>query len=153
MKIEQAIKQAAFDNEYIKAVVNILYTSSWLSLKNAELLKPYNLTLQQYNVLRILRGQHPEPATVNLLIDRMLDKMSNASRIVDKLISKKLVSRKHSESDRRCVDVIITDKGLKMLAEIDKSQEKWLDFLKHMSVTETRKLNELLDKIRSSEDQ
>jgi DNA-binding MarR family transcriptional regulator len=153
MKIEEAIKQSSFENEHIKAVVNILYTGSWLSLKNAELLKPYNLTLQQYNVLRILRGQHPEPATVNLLIDRMLDKTSNASRIVDKLISKKLANRKHCETDRRCVDVIITDKGLKILAEIDKDQVEWLDFLKHFTKADAKKLNELLDKVRSSEAQ
>ncbi len=152
MKIEEAIKQKSFESEHLKLVINILYTGSWLSLKNTELLKPYNLTLPQYNVLRILRGQHPEPATVNLLIDRMLDKMSNASRIVDKLITKKLVSRKHSEEDRRCVDVIITEKGLKMLAEIDKAQAEWLGFLKHMSKSDAKTLNELLDKVRSSVD-
>jgi DNA-binding MarR family transcriptional regulator len=151
MNLEKAIKQTSFGSEHLKMVVNILYTGSWISQKNAELLKPFNLTIQQYNVLRILRGQHPNPATVNLLIERMLDKMSNASRIVDKLALKKLVIRKHRNDDRRCVDVTITDKGLKLLDEIDKDQKVWLKFLDHISDSEAKKLNELLDKIRITE--
>ncbi len=77
------------------------------------MLKPFKITTQQYNVLRILRGQHPNPASINLIIERMLDKMSNASRIVDKLVAKKLADRKVCPEDRRMVDVLITDKGIK----------------------------------------
>lgn len=148
MKLEKEIKQEKFTSEYQKLNVNIIFTGSWLTMKNSENMKPFNITIQQYNILRILRGQHPEPATVNLLIERMLDKMSNASRIVDKLLAKKLAERKSCSNDRRCVDVIITDKGLKMLSKIDDLFEKWECELKNISVKEAKELNRLLDKLR-----
>ncbi len=88
MKIEDEIKQDKFKSEYQKLAINLIFTGNWINSKNAELLKPYKLTSQQYNLLRILRGQYPKPVTVNLLIERMLDKMSNASRIVDRLVKK-----------------------------------------------------------------
>lgn len=91
MKIEDAIKQSKFKNEYEKLVVNILYTAGWIELEISRIFKEYGITIQQYNILRILRGQYPKPATINMLIDRMIDKMSNASRLVDKLLAKKLV--------------------------------------------------------------
>lgn len=150
MKIQQAIKQGVFKSEYQKLVINIIYTGSWIGQQTADLLKPHNLTIQQYNVLRILRGQYPQPATVNLIIERMLDKMSNASRIVDKLIEKDLVSRNYSKDDRRCVDVIITSKGLKLLEEIDKEEKYWYRRFTTLSETEAAKLNSLLDKLRTN---
>ena len=148
MKIEDAIKQSSFRNEFQKLLINILYTGSWLSLKNAEMLRPYNLTIQQYNVLRILRGQFPKPATINLIIDRMLDKTSNASRIVDKLIEKELVTRSLSEDDRRCVDVLITDTGLALLKEIEHDEMKFLKTFSNLTADEAKELNNLLDKLR-----
>lgn len=148
MKLEQEIRQKKFSSEYQKLIVNITFTGSWLTMKNSEYMKPFKLTIQQFNILRILRGQHPEPATVNLLIERMLDKMSNASRIVDKLHVKKLAERTSCLNDRRCVDVRITEKGLKLLKRMDELEEKWEREFKKISVKEAKELNRLLDKLR-----
>lgn len=148
MKLEEEIKQKNFKDEYEKLVVNILFTGNWMYLVNTKSLKPIGLTLPQYNVLRILRGQHPKPATVNLLIERMLDKSSNASRIVDKLLKKNLVARKICKKDRRSVDVLITDKGLDMLKQIDGFQEEWRKTFKTLNREEAKNLNNLLDKLR-----
>jgi DNA-binding MarR family transcriptional regulator len=148
MKLEEEIKQKNFKDEYEKLVVNILFTGNWMYLVNTNSLKSAGLTLPQYNVLRILRGQHPKPATVNLLIERMLDKSSNASRIVDKLLNKNLVVRKICKKDRRSVDVLITDKGLDMLKQIDGFQEEWRKTFKTLNREEAKNLNNLLDKLR-----
>jgi DNA-binding MarR family transcriptional regulator len=148
MKLEDEIKQGKFRNEFQKLIINLIYTGGWINGRNSEFLKPFGLTNQQYNLLRILRGQYPEPATVNLLIDRMLDKMSNASRIVDKLITKKLVERKACSGDRRCVDVIITDKGLKLIQKIEIEEKNWESLSKNLSLSESKQLNKLLDKLR-----
>jgi DNA-binding MarR family transcriptional regulator len=148
MKLEEEIKQKKFKDEYEKLVVNIIFTGNWMNLLNAKNLKPLGLTLPQFNVLRILRGQHPSPATVNLLIERMLDKSSNASRIVDKLLKKNLVVRKVCKKDRRSVDVLITDKGLELLKQIDDKNKEWQKNYKSLNIEEARQLNYLLDKIR-----
>ena len=148
MKIEEEIKQTEFRNEYQKLAINLLYTGNWINAKNLEFLKPHKLTLQQFNILRILRGQYPNPATVNLLIERMLDKMSNASRIVDKLVAKKLVLRNSCPEDRRRVDIIITNKGLRLLEKIEKDENKWDEKFKNLSLNEAIELNNYLDKLR-----
>lgn len=148
MKLEDEIKQKNFRNEYQKLAVNILLTGSWMSFRSYEMLKPFKLTTQQYNILRILRGQYPNPVTVNLLIERMMDKMSNASRIVDRLVAKKLVERKMKAEDRRCVDVIINEKGLKLLKKIEDSEVKFEVNFRTLSEKEAKKLNDLLDKLR-----
>ena len=140
--------QKNFNDEYQKVCVNIIYTGNWLNLMNCKLLKPFGLTTAQYNVLRILRGQYPKPATVNLIIERMLDKTSNASRIVDKLVLKKLTERKICNKDRRRVDVIITKKGLALLEDIDKPEDEWYSRIKILNKSEAMNLNFLLDKIR-----
>ena len=119
MGIGADIKQKKFKSEFNKVLINLMFTSNWLNEQESQLFKPHGLTLAQYNVLRILRGQHPNPATVNLLIERMLDRMSNASRIVDKLLAKGLVYRSQNEQDRRAVDVLISEKGLDLLSKID----------------------------------
>ena len=129
-------------------LLNILFTSGWLSTKHSTNLKPYGISPQQFNVLRILRGQHPKPASVNLLIDRMLDKNSNASRLVEKLRLKKLVERTICPEDRRAVNVIITQKGLDLLAELDKHETSFLKDLKNLTDKEAEQLNHLLDKLR-----
>lgn len=148
MKLEEEIKQKNFKNEYQKMIVNLIYTGNWLNARNAEFLKPYGVTNQQYNILRILKGQYPEPVTVNILIDRMLDKMSNASRIVDKLLAKKLAERKISKGDRRCVDVVITDKGLKLLDRIEETLKKWEEQFKVIKLNDVKKINNILDRLR-----
>ena len=149
MKLTEAIKQGSFSDEYQKLVVNIIYTGNWITQRNNEHLKQFGLTVQQYNVLRILRGQHPNPASVNLIIERMLDKMSNASRIVDKLEQKKLATRAFCKDDRRKVDVIITEKGMKLLEEIDIEQKEWLKAYHALSKSEAEEVNNLLDKLRT----
>jgi len=148
MKIEDEIKQSRFKNDFHRLSVNLMYTHSWLHLKNQAHLKPFGITIQQYNILRILRGQYPGTATVNLLIERMLDKMSNASRLVEKLRKKGLVQRNTCENDRRAVDVIITTQGLELLDEIEKCDKKWEKQFHVLSAQEVRTLNNLLDKLR-----
>jgi DNA-binding MarR family transcriptional regulator len=148
MEIGKEIKQSKFKNEYHKLLINILFTSGWLSSMHASNLKPYGISTQQYNLLRILRGQHPKPASVNLLIDRMLDKNSNASRLVEKLRLKKLVERTVCPEDRRAVNVIITQKGLELLAELDKMEGAFMKEMKNLSEKEAEQVNLLLDKLR-----
>lgn len=149
MGIAEDIKQKKFKNEFSKAMVNLIYTNSWLNQKHIALFRPYGLTTPQFNILRILRGQHPEPSTVNTLIDRMLDKSSNASRIVDKLEEKELVVRRQCKDDRRAVDVFISSKGLELLEQLDAAMQEWEGSTPKLSEEESRTLNELLDKMRS----
>lgn len=148
MGLVEDIKQRRFRNEYHKAVVNIIYTSNWLNSIHTRFLKQYGISPEQFNLLRILRGQHPKPATVNLLIDRMLDKMSNASRLVEKLRVKGLVERRPSLEDRRAVDVVITQKGLDLLASIDTMIDNVVDIGKKITEAEALELNRILDKMR-----
>lgn len=152
MGIAQDIKQSKFKSQFNKALVNIIYTNGWLNQSQVQFFKSYGLTTPQFNLLRILRGQHPNPATVNLLIERMLDKSSNASRIVDKLEAKALVARKQCSKDRRAVDVVITDKGLSLLAEIDVALDEWEESFRNLTEAECETLNELLDKLRVSKE-
>ena len=152
MRIEDEIKQPTFRDSFHKAQVNLLFTASWLQLRQAVAFKPYGLTLPQFNILRILRGQHPLPATVALLIDRMLDKTSNASRIVDRLEEKKLVTRTVCPANRRAVDIRITVAGLELLERIEHDGVLHVSGLTQLSEAEVRQLNDLLDKIRSGDE-
>lgn len=147
--LEKEIRQKIFRNEFHKLGVNIIYTNNWLHSKHHKILKPYKLSKQQYNILRILRGQHPEACSINLLIIRMLDKSSNASRLCDKLYHKKLITRTTNESDRRQVDILITQKGLDILAELDVIFEKFNNSINSITEEEARQLNYLLDKFRN----
>lgn len=149
MAIEDDIKQKKFKNEYSKVIVNLLYTTSWLNEQQAAIFKPFGITAPQYNVLRILRGQNNKPATINLIIDRMIDRMSNASRIVDRLEHKGLVVRNKCPKDRRAVDVLITEKGLDYLAQLDVALAAWEKKLAVLPEEETSQLNHLLDKLRT----
>lgn len=148
MKIEDEIKQKSFKSPYQKAFINVVYTSGWLQQQQTTLFKPFGITLPQYNILRILRGQHPQPATISLLIERMLDKTSNASRIVDKLEAKGLVTRKQCPADRRTVDVLITDKGLSLLKEMESIEGSETSGIRNLTEHEALQLSELLDKVR-----
>ncbi|WP_421869078.1 MarR family winged helix-turn-helix transcriptional regulator [Marinoscillum sp.] len=148
MGISEDIKQSHFKSEFNKALINIIYTNSWLNQTQIGFFKKFDVTTPQYNILRILRGQYPNPATVNLLIERMLDKSSNASRIVDKLEKKGLVERKQCSQDRRAVDVLITQKGLDLLSEIDGQMGEWENLMQNLSEDECATLNNLLDKLR-----
>lgn len=148
MRIEDEIQQKAFKSEQHKAQINILYTANYLSLKQSAIFKPFGVTLPQFNVLRILRGQHPQPATVNLLMERMLDKTSNVSRIMDKLVAKNLATRKQCPNDRRSVDILISEDGLNLLKKMDDAMEKQEIGLQNITEAEAAELNRLLDKIR-----
>lgn len=150
MRIEEEIKQTKpFANPQIKAVVNLNFTASWLSGIQAEMLKPYGISIQQYNILRILRGMHPKPATVKTLIERMIDKNSNASRLVDKLLKKGLLERNACPRDRRRVDVMITETGLDMVNEVSKALKKHKKFM-NLTDEDAIVLSDLLDKLRST---
>jgi DNA-binding MarR family transcriptional regulator len=148
MEIEKEIKQPKFSSEYQKLIINIFFTSNWLSLKSNQDLKKYGISNEQFNILRILKGQYPKTSSIQLLVDRMINKSSNASRIVEKLKLKGLVTRKECESDRRLVEVLITDKGLKLLVEIDSNGSELDEILKNVSETEAKELNRILDKLR-----
>jgi DNA-binding MarR family transcriptional regulator len=148
MKLEEEISQRKFRNEAHKLAVNIIYTFNWLNSYQSDFFKKYKITGQQFNVLRILRGQHPQPATIKILKERMLDKMSDASRIVEKLRLKGYVKREISVYDRRNCDVSISDKGLTLLAEIDKENDAMDKFLAALNDEEKKQLNDLLDKLR-----
>lgn len=150
MGLEEEIKQGKrFENEYEKLVVNLIYTNSWLSEQQQNTFKPFGITSPQYNVLRILRGQYPEPCTVNTIIDRMLDRMSNASRIVDRLEAKAMVERKVCKTDRRAKDVVITKKGLDVLDEVTEATNAWMKRFKSITEEEVASTNNLLDALRA----
>ena len=147
MSIEEAIHQKKFKNELHRLVVNILYTSSLLHAKHSKILKPYRISSEQYNVLRILRGQHPKQSTVTVIQERMLDKSSNASRLIDKLFKKDLVYRKECKSDRRQVDVKITDKGLELLEKLEAQVDELHSDLDNITEKEASIVNEVLNRI------
>ncbi len=149
MSLETDIKQEKFSSEYSKLVINIAYTNAYLGTIFAGTLKPYDLSMQQFNVLRILRGQHPKPVSINNITDRMIDKMSNASRLVEKLRKKSLVERKKCEFDGRQVDVCITTKGLDVLAELDGIMNDYDKQFHHLPEDEAKAANDILDKLRN----
>jgi DNA-binding MarR family transcriptional regulator len=151
VRLEDEIKQPTFQSQAHKANINIIYTANWLGQRQLAAFRQVGLTAPQFNVLRILRGQHPKPATVALLIDRMLDKTSNASRIVDKLEEKQLVTRTICPANRRAVDIRITEAGLRLLQRIDEeglADPNSIGF-GQLSESELEILNALLDKIRA----
>jgi DNA-binding MarR family transcriptional regulator len=149
MKLEDEIKQYRFKNPFQKAGINLVYTVSMMQNRHMRMLKQFDLTIPQFNILRILRGQHPNSTSVNDLIERMLDKSSNASRIVDKLYIKKLVTRKVSATDRRSVEVGITATGLAILQKIDEQEREFYFGEGAFTADEAELLNDLLDKGRA----
>ncbi|SFU19670.1 DNA-binding transcriptional regulator, MarR family [Algoriphagus locisalis] len=146
--LEEAIKQKEFKDPYNKLVVNLLYTQSYLVSAQNSILKPFDLSPEQYNVLRILRGQNGVPTTVSSIQDRMLNKMSNASRLVDKLKAKQLLERRECPTDRRQVDIVITEKGLQILDELQSHMEGFNNQVVKLTKEETVVMNDLLDKLR-----
>lgn len=151
MRLESEIGQSAFANEYHKLIVNILRTQSWIVTQIKGFLQNFDITVQQFNILRILRGQHPQPTTLNLIRERMLDKNSDASRIVERLRQKGMVERTPSEKDRRTVEIYITQEGLDVLSRIDEEDDFFYSIAKNLNKQEAEEVNLLLDKIRSVE--
>jgi DNA-binding MarR family transcriptional regulator len=148
MQIEHLIKQKKFKSEIEKALVNISFTHSYLSSMLNATLKPHNVSLQQFNVLRILQGQHPDPVSINEITNRMVDKMSNTSRLVDKLDIKELIKRKISKHDKRQVDVTITIRGQNVLSELNLLVDAVIEGHSNLNIQEYETLNVLLDKLR-----
>ena len=149
MKIENEIQQNGFPKIWVKTEVNILFSLAHLQYKNKLFFKSFGISPEQYNVLRILRGSHPNCLTLGKISEKMIDKMSNASRLVDKLEIKQLVSRKLKETDRRQTDICITKQGLALLSEIDKSiNEEVATHYKNFSEKELLLFNSLLDRLR-----
>ena len=147
MKLTDAIKQTKFSSSSQQALLNIVYVASLIRAGQSRFLKQYDLSPEQYNILPILRGQQGNPASIGLLQDRMLDRMSNASRLVEKLKQKELVSRCECPNDRRQVDVLITEKGLGLLQELDPKIKQMDENLKVLEEGELIQLNAMLDKL------
>lgn len=148
MNIQEEIKQSAFRDEYQKLVINQLFTGKWVGDIISQHLKPFGLSSQQYNVLRILRGQEDRAISVNGISERMIDKMSNVSRLIDKLKAKKLIRRKTNSIDRRQVDIEVTELGLNLLDLIDQKEDELNANFYKLSIKEAATLNTLLDKLR-----
>lgn len=149
MRLEDEIKQTKpFKDEFQKLVLNINVTSSYLNTMFAEMLKPHGITPHQYNVLRILKGRFPESYCNQDITQRMIDKSSNATRIVDKLLEKKLVSRTEDKVDRRLVNIKITDKGLKLIETINMNSNVNQEALLSIGEENARLMNQWLDQMR-----
>ncbi len=137
--------KSKFPNNKVKALINIKYTANWLSSNENEFFKPYGISPQQFNILRILRGAK-EAIKVQVIKDRMIERAPNATRLMDKLCDKKLIERIRCEHDRRVVYINISKQGLALLSTIDTSLK--LDFLENLTEIEATQLSNLLDKIR-----
>jgi DNA-binding MarR family transcriptional regulator len=152
MSLSKDIQQREFRSEYQKAILNILYTHNFLITEMSEVFKPFDITRQQYNVLRILRGQYPNPASVNLIKDRMLDKMSDTSRIVERLRLKGLITRSEAQKDKRLAEIKISEAGIELLDKMERPVITFEQTMHTLSEEEAKHLNCLLDKIRGSYD-
>lgn len=147
MGIDKEIQTQNFRNEFQKVGVNIIFTANWFTERFKQILDDYDITNQQFNILRILRGSKRPLSTLQIR-DRMLDKMSDTSRIVDRLVKKELVEKTICEADKRLVDIRITDNGLALLLELDNRNEDTDSLLKGLNLEEAQQLNHLLDKLR-----
>ncbi len=147
MGIDKEIQTQNFRNEFQKVGVNIIFTANWFTERFKQILDDYDITNQQFNILRILRGSKRPLSTLQIR-DRMLDKMSDTSRIVDRLVKKELVEKTICEADKRLVDIRITDKGRALLLELDNRNEDTDNLLKGLNQEEAQQLNHLLDKLR-----
>ena len=148
--ISDEIKQSSFKNEETKAVINLIFTGNFIVQRQQAFMKPFGITMQQFNVLRILQGQKGQAISVLSITERMLDKMSNASRLVDKLFAKKLVSRVQCEKDRRAVDVYILPAGSALIAQIEVHLDEFGKQISQLGEENLKQLNELLDQFRAS---
>lgn len=147
MGIDKEIQTQNFRNEFQKVGVNIIFTANWFTERFKQILDVYDITNQQFNILRILRGSKRPLSTLQIR-DRMLDKMSDTSRIVDRLVKKELVEKTVCETDKRLVDIRITDKGMALLLELDNRNEDTDKLLSGLDEQEAKQLNHLLDKLR-----
>ncbi|HRQ49665.1 MAG TPA: MarR family transcriptional regulator [Agriterribacter sp.] len=148
MSLEEDIHQTTFRNEHQKGMINMIYTCNWIMERHKKILGREKITPQQFNILRILRGAYPKPISTMQIRERMLDKMSDTSRIVDRLTVKGLANKKTCLSDKRLVDIAITPKGMAVLERLDQRNEEMDALLCALQEPEVQLLNQLLDKIR-----
>ncbi|MEM6767277.1 MAG: MarR family transcriptional regulator [Bacteroidota bacterium] len=151
--LEEEIQQVQFRSEFQKTALNLILTHNWFKAVVQQFLKPFGITMQQFNVLRILRGMYPQPITTAEIRNRMLDKMSDSSRIVIRLHDKGLAHKKVNAKDKRLVDVTITEKGLKLLKELDVYEQKMDYRFKGLSEEEAAQFNHLCEKLRREGDE
>ena len=149
MEIEKQIKQKQFKNKIEKTIVNIAFTHSYFSSRINTVLKIHNLSSQQFSVLRIIKGQQPRPVSIGDITSRMIDKMSNTSRLIKKLEEKGLVQRINCPFDRRQVDIFLTFRGCQILDKLNDLVEAAIAENKYVSDEDLTKLNLLLDRLRS----
>jgi DNA-binding MarR family transcriptional regulator len=149
MKIEEEIKQTVFRSPHQKVGINLIFTYNWLINKHKDFFKPYGITNQQYNILRILKGQYPKSISGADIKERMLDKNSDVSRLIDRLLLKKLVIKSQCPSDKRAADVAIHENGLALLKEVDLKVNSLDSSLGSLTNEEATQLSALLDKSRT----
>jgi len=149
--LKKDVFQHSFRNEYHKGIVNLVYTYGYVYTQLQKHFSEFDLTMQQFNILRILRGVYPHACTNSYIKERMLDKNSDVTRIINRLISNKLVARCSSTVDKRKVEISIQPKGLKLLEKIDLHSNKEDAILQSLTESEVTELNRLLEKIRSTE--
>ena len=150
-KIEDEIKQTKFTSSLQKAVVNLIYTSNWLQARQQDFFKTFGITGQQFNILRILKGQHPKSISATEIKSRMLDRNSDVSRLLDRLATKRLITKRICHNDKRATDVLITSDGIALLKDIGKNQRH--DNFLFLTDDEASALSDLLDKARAGDDQ
>ena len=148
MKLEDEIKQTQFSDDFLKAILNVLVTADRISRATNATLKPYCISKEQYNVLRILKGQYPKPSTLQLITERMVSKSSNATRLVEKLRTKGLVERSLCATNRRKVDIVISQEGLELLVEVGSQVMESSNRYRNITDEEARELNRILEKMR-----
>jgi len=148
MKLEKEIKTKEISNERIKAVLEILFTASYINHKHSLHLKPYNISPQQYNIMRILRGSHPSALSMSQVVERMLEKSPHSTRMMDKLCAHGYAERKRSEIDRRKVFVKISEHGLKIMKELDQIHPQFMQFTHNLTTEEANQLIGILEKLR-----
>lgn len=148
MKLEEEIRQSKFESMHQKAVLNVIFTANWINGRFRDIFKPYDLTPQQYNVLRILRGRHPQSANPGEIKDVMLDKNPDLTRLCDRLCKVGMITRTVNKNNRRKMNIKITDKGLEVLAQIDPEMRRLQESMVFISEDESSHLSDLLDKMR-----
>lgn len=149
-KIEDEIQQKKFSSSHQKAVINLIYTSNWLQSRQQDFFKAFGITGQQFNILRILKGQHPKSISATEIKSRMLDRNSDVSRLLDRLAGKKLIAKSTCPNDKRACDVVITEPGISLLKQVAKCQPK--DGFISLTEEEAFALSDLLDKARSGDE-
>lgn len=148
MNIKEEIKQSKFRNRYQEISINLIYTAGWLGNKHKDFFGQFGITTQQYNILSILRGQFPNTISGAEIKSRMMDKNSDVSRLLDRLMAKELISKSQCPNDKRAADIIINEKGLQLLQTIDAHNAELDRIVSNLSESEALQLSTLLDKVR-----